>query len=36
MIKGLEGTGISEKGRIRKSKKLNWTRDEGTEGYWNK
>ena len=36
VMKGLEGTGIREKGRIRKSKKLNWTRDEGTEGYWNK
>ena len=35
-MKGLEGTGISEKGRIRKSKKLGWTSDEGTGRYWNK
>ena len=28
-MKGLEGTGISEKGRIRKSKKLDWTNIQG-------
>ena len=35
-MKGLEGIGINKKGRIRKSKKLGWTRDEGTGGYWYK